>query len=75
MTSALKDDLIANTRNILRLEMTKILRFWLKKFGESHPRIYFRIKYKSIQLKNLKKDLQKTLLYRKNTLSYLCSLL
>jgi hypothetical protein len=29
--------LTANTDNILRLEVTKILRIWLKKFGESHP--------------------------------------
>ncbi len=37
MISALKNYLIANTHDILRLEVSKIYRILRKKFCESHP--------------------------------------
>ncbi len=40
MISAFKKDLTANTHDIFRLEVTKILKIWLKKICES-PRCTF----------------------------------
>jgi hypothetical protein len=37
MISALENDSISNTQDNQRLEITKKLRIWLKKFSESHP--------------------------------------